>query len=46
MGLLALFLGVLTVEGVVWLWHLYVFAFLSGSAAALDAPVSIGPEIQ
>lgn len=39
MGLLALLLGVLTVEGVVRLWHVYVFAFLSGSAAALDAPV-------
>lgn len=39
MGFLALFLGVLTVEGVVRLWHVYVFAFLSGSAAALDAPV-------
>jgi MFS family permease len=39
MGLLAVFLGVLTVEGVVRLWHVYVFAFLSGSAAALDAPV-------
>jgi len=39
MGLLALALGVLTVEGIVRLWHVYVFAFLSGSAAALDAPV-------
>ena len=39
MGLLALLLGVLTVEGVVRLWHVYVFAFLSGSAAAVDAPV-------
>ena len=39
MGLLALFLGVLTVEGVVRLWHVYLFALLSGSAAALDAPV-------
>ncbi len=39
MGLLALFLGVLTVEGVVQLWHVYLFALLSGSAAALDAPV-------
>jgi MFS family permease len=37
--LLALLLGVLTVEGAVRLWHVYVFAFLSGSAAALDAPV-------
>jgi MFS family permease len=39
MGVLALVLGVLTVTGVVRLWHVYVFAFLSGSAAALDAPV-------
>lgn len=39
MGFLALFLGVLTVEGVVRLWHVYMFAVLSGSAAALDAPV-------
>jgi MFS family permease len=35
----ALMLGVLTIAGVVRLWHVYVFAFLSGSAAALDAPV-------
>jgi MFS family permease len=39
MGFLALFLGIITIEGVVRLWHVYVFAFLSGSAAALDAPV-------
>ncbi len=39
MGVLALFLGFLTVAGAVRLWHVYVFAFLSGSAAALDAPV-------
>jgi MFS family permease len=39
MGVLALVLGVLTVAGAVRLWHLYVFAFLFGSAAALDAPV-------
>jgi MFS family permease len=39
MGVLALVLGVLTVTGVVRLWHVYLFAFLSGSAAALDAPV-------
>ena len=39
MGVLALALGVLTVEGHVRLWHIYVFAFLFGSAAALDAPV-------
>jgi MFS family permease len=39
MGVLALMLGALTVAGVVRLWHVFVFAFLSGSAAALDAPV-------
>jgi MFS family permease len=39
MGLLALLLGVLTIAGVIRLWHVYVFAFLFGSAAALDAPV-------
>jgi MFS family permease len=39
MGVLALALGVLTIAGAIRLWHVYVFAFLSGSAAALDAPV-------
>lgn len=39
MGVLALVLGVLTVTGAVALWHVYVFAFLFGSAAAFDAPV-------
>jgi MFS family permease len=39
MGVLALALGVLTVSGMVQLWHVYVFAFLFGSAAAFDAPV-------
>jgi MFS family permease len=39
MGALALALGILTVAGVVQLWHVYVFAFLFGSAAAFDAPV-------
>ena len=39
MGALALILGLLTVTGAVELWHVYVFAFLSGSAAAFDAPV-------
>jgi MFS family permease len=39
MGVLALALGVVTVAGVVRLWQVYIFAFLSGSAAALDAPV-------
>ena len=39
MGILALALGILTVTGVVQLWHVYIFAFLFGSAAAFDAPV-------
>ena len=39
MGALALALGALTVTGLVQLWHVYVFAFLFGSAAAFDAPV-------
>ncbi len=38
MGTLALGLGVLTVSGVVELWHVYVFAFLLGCVAAFDAP--------
>ncbi|MFT8675052.1 MAG: MFS transporter [Acetobacter sp.] len=39
MGVLALALGLLTLTGAVRLWHVYVFAFLFGSAAAFDAPV-------
>lgn len=39
MGVLALVLGLLTVTGKVALWHVYVFAFLFGCAAAFDAPV-------
>lgn len=39
MGVLALVLGGLTIAGVIQLWHVYVLAFLSGSAAALDAPL-------
>jgi len=39
MGGLAVALGLLTVTGVVQLWHVYVFAFLFGGAAAFDAPV-------
>jgi MFS family permease len=39
MGVLALILGVLTITGVIQLWHVYLLAFLSGCAAALDAPV-------
>ena len=39
MGMLALILAALTIAGVIQLWHVYLLAFLSGSAAALDAPV-------
>jgi MFS family permease len=39
MGALALALGALTVAHVVALWHVFVFAFLFGCAAAFDAPV-------
>lgn len=39
MGAFALILGLLTVSGVVQLWHVNVFAFLFGCAAAFDAPV-------
>lgn len=38
-GLLALILGLLTVTGIVQLWHVYLLAFLSGCASAFDAPV-------
>ncbi|SEB37807.1 Predicted arabinose efflux permease, MFS family [Paramicrobacterium humi] len=38
MGVLGLLLGLLTVTGVVQLWHVYVFAFLLGCTAAFDAP--------
>ena len=37
-GVLALVLGVLTVTGVVQLWHVYVFALLLGCVTAFDAP--------
>jgi len=38
LGVLALGLGILTVAGWVQLWHVYVFAFLLGCAAAFDVP--------
>ena len=38
MGSLALALGILTVSGVVQLWHVYIFAFLLGCVTAFDAP--------
>ncbi len=39
LGAFALTLGVFIIAGIVRLWHVYMFAFLSGAAAALDAPV-------
>lgn len=39
MGVFAAALGILTISGHVRLWHVYVFAFVFGGAAALDAPV-------
>jgi MFS family permease len=39
MGMLALALGILTVSGAVQFWHVCIFAFLFGCAAAFDAPV-------
>jgi MFS family permease len=38
MGLLALGLGLLTLTGVVQLWHVYGFAFALGCVSAFDAP--------
>jgi len=38
MGLLALGLGLITVLGVVQLWHVYVFAGLLGCVSAFDSP--------
>lgn len=38
MGMLALGLGLLVVSGLVQLWHVYIFAFLLGCAAAFDSP--------
>ncbi|HEY4121147.1 MAG TPA: MFS transporter [Byssovorax sp.] len=38
MGVLALALGLLTVTGVVRLWHVYTCAFLLGCVTAFDAP--------
>ena len=37
-GLLALGLGLLTVTGLVHLWHVYAFALLLGCVTAFDAP--------
>jgi MFS family permease len=38
MGALAMGLGILTLAGVVHLWHVYVFAFLLGCVTAFDSP--------
>jgi MFS family permease len=38
-GLLALILGVMTLSGVVALWHVYVLAGLLGMVTAIDTPV-------
>jgi MFS family permease len=38
MGALALGLGLLTIAGLVQLWHVYVFAFLLGCVTAFDSP--------
>jgi len=38
MGALALGLGLLTVTGLVELWHVYLFAFLLGCVTAFDSP--------
>lgn len=39
MGVLAAGLGALVLTGTAELWHVYVFAFLLGVAAAMDSPV-------
>jgi MFS family permease len=38
MGALAAGLGILTLTGLVQLWHVYLFAFLLGCVSAFDAP--------
>lgn len=38
MGALALGLGLLTITGLVQIWHVYVFAFLLGCVGAFDSP--------
>lgn len=38
MGFLAVTLGIMTLTGVVELWHVYVFAFLLGCVSAFDNP--------
>jgi MFS family permease len=38
MALTAVIMGVMVLAGVMELWHMYLLAFLQGSAAAIDAP--------
>lgn len=38
LGILALVLGLVTISGLVQLWHVYVFALLQGIVTALDSP--------
>jgi MFS family permease len=38
MGALAFGLGILTISGLVQLWHVYAFAFLLGCVTAFDSP--------
>ena len=38
MALTAIAMGVMVLTGVMELWHMYVLAFIQGSAAAIDAP--------
>ena len=38
MGTLAFGLGILTITGLVQLWHVYLFAFLLGCVTAFDSP--------
>ena len=38
MGMLALVLGIVTVFGLVQLWHVYLFALLLGCVTAFDSP--------
>jgi len=40
LGTLALGLGLLTVTGLVQLWHVYIFAFLLGCVTAFDSPAN------
>jgi MFS family permease len=41
LGTLAFALGLLTVTGLVRLWHVYVFAFLLGCVTAFDSPARL-----